>query len=40
LESLSKAIWPFIAVPVSVLILVTYFPQIAMIVRKILKIGV
>jgi TRAP-type C4-dicarboxylate transport system permease large subunit len=40
LESLSKAIWPFSAVLVSVLFLVAYFPQNAMIVRKIFKIGV
>jgi C4-dicarboxylate transporter DctM subunit len=40
MEELTKAIWPFIALLVSVLFLFAYFPQIAMIVPRIFKIGV
>jgi len=40
LESLSKAIRPFSAALGSVLFWVAFFPQIAMIVPRIFKIGV
>jgi TRAP-type C4-dicarboxylate transport system permease large subunit len=40
MESLTKAIWPFIALLVGVLFLFAYIPQIAMIVPRIFKIGV
>lgn len=40
MESLTKAIWPFIALLIGVLFLFAYIPQIAMIVPRIFKIGV
>ncbi|MBP1720123.1 MAG: dicarboxylate transporter, DctM subunit [Deltaproteobacteria bacterium] len=40
MESLTKAIWPFITLLVAVLFLFACFPQTAMIVPKIFKIGV
>ncbi len=40
IERLSRAIWPFVLVLITVLLIFSYFPSIAMIVPKIFKIGV
>jgi C4-dicarboxylate transporter DctM subunit len=40
IERLSKAIWPFIVLLITVLLIFAYFPSISMIVPKIFKIGV
>lgn len=40
IERLSRAIWPFVLILITVLLIFSYFPSIAMIVPKIFKIGV
>ncbi|MGB9629265.1 MAG: TRAP transporter large permease subunit [Thermodesulfobacteriota bacterium] len=39
-ERLSKAIWPFILLLITVLFVFTYFPSISMFVPRLFKIGV
>jgi len=40
IERLSRAIWPFVLILITVLLIFSYFPSISMIVPRIFKIGV